>query len=203
MEFGPKWLGSDIGFARYYGQFLKYVPLEKYFGMRTEDEEGKPVPSSFVFASALRLGLTSAFGSPPPDDPSPIISPERFFAGGGTTMRGFPQDLLGPTEIVPVKKEDGTIKPVEKPKGGEGLFLFNNELRFPLFSIFQGVVFLDVGNVYPRLADFDFTLRKTAGAGLRAKIKFIPLRFDYGWKLDRLRPGESAGEFFFSIGQAF
>lgn len=203
FEFGPKWLGSDIGFARYYGQFFKYVPLEKYFGMRTEDEEGKPVPSSFVFASALRLGLTSAFGAPPADDPSPLISPERFFAGGGTTMRGFPQDLLGPTQIVPVKREDGTIDPVEKPKGGEGLFLFNNEIRFPLFSIFQGVVFLDIGNVYPRLADFDLTLRKTAGAGVRAKIKFIPLRFDYGWKIDRIRPNERAGEFFFSIGQAF
>jgi outer membrane protein assembly factor BamA len=57
--------------------------------------------------------------------------------------------------------------------------------------------------VYERLGDFNFTLRKTAGLGLRVKIKYIPLRFDYGFKLDHLRPKESAGGFFFSIGQMF
>jgi outer membrane protein insertion porin family len=82
------------------------------------------------------------------------------------------------------------------------MFLLNNELRFPIVGILQGVAFLDIGNVYRKLTDFDFTLRKTAGAGLRLKIRSIPLRFDYGFKLDR-KTGESGGEFFFSIGQAF
>ncbi len=123
-----------------------------------------------------------------------MISPERFFAGGGTTMRGFEQDMLGPTETL----EDGTVRPT----GGEALFLFNNEIRFPIFGILHGVGFVDIGNVYQRISDFDFTMRKSAGVGLRLKIKFIPLRFDYGLKLDR-KPGESRGAFFFSIGQAF
>ncbi len=109
-------------------------------------------------------------------------------------MRGFEQDLLGPTETL----SDGTVRPV----GGEGLVLFNNEIRFPIVGILHGVAFVDIGNVYRRLSDFNFSLRKSAGAGLRIKIKFIPLRFDYGFKLDR-RPGESASAFFFSIGQAF
>ena len=89
-----------------------------------------------------------------------------------------------------------------RPLGGEALFLFNNEIRFPIFGILHGVGFVDIGNVYPRISDFDFTMRKSAGVGLRLKIKFIPLRFDYGLKLDR-KPGESRGAFFFSIGQAF
>ena len=112
-------------------------------------------------------------------------------------MRGFQQDLLGPTETV----FDGTNN-VVRPRGGEALFLFNNEIRFPIIGILHGVGFLDIGNVYPKISDFNFNLRKSAGAGLRIKIKFIPLRFDYGFKLDR-RPGESASAFFFSIGQAF
>jgi outer membrane protein assembly factor BamA len=136
--------------------------------------------------------LTSAFGG------RELISPERFFAGGGTTIRGFEQDMLG--EMDEWVGDDGKIK--LRPKGGEGLFLFNNEIRFPIWSILHGVGFLDLGNVYTRLNDFDFSLRKTAGAGLRLKIKFIPLRFDYGFKLDR-RPGERGSAFFFSIGQAF
>jgi len=188
FEFGPRWLGSEIGFARYSGQYFRYVPLNKYLGKPIVDRKGQPLPTNFVYAGALRLGLTSPFGK------TSVISPERFFAGGGTTMRGFAQDLLGPLETQP----DGT----QRPTGGEAMFLFNNEIRFPIVGILQGVGFLDIGNVYAKLTDFDFNLRKTAGIGLRLKIRSIPLRFDYGFKLDR-KPGESGGEFFFSIGQAF
>jgi outer membrane protein assembly complex protein YaeT len=188
LEFGPRWLGSEVGFARYSGQYFRYVPLDKYLGKPIVNRKGEPLPTNFVYAAALRLGLTSPFGK------QSLIAPERFFSGGGTTMRGFGQDLLGPLEEQP----DGSLR----PSGGEAMFLFNNELRFPIVGILQGVAFLDIGNVYRKLADFDFSMRKTAGAGLRLKIKSIPLRFDYGFKLDR-KTGESGGEFFFSIGQAF
>jgi outer membrane protein assembly factor BamA len=189
LEFGPGWLGSETGFARYSGQYFRYVPLDKYLKLPTTDREGNRLPTRFVYAGALRIGLTSSFGN------RDIISPERFFAGGGTTMRGFEQDMLGPLGL----GEDGKLY----PRGGEGLFLFNNEIRFPIWSVLHGVGFLDIGNVYTRLGDFDFSLRKTAGAGLRLKMSFLPpLRFDYGFKLDR-RPGERGSAFFFSIGQAF
>jgi outer membrane protein assembly complex protein YaeT len=193
FELGPRFLGSEIGYTRYSGQYFRYVPLDKYLGKPVKDRQGNRLPASLVYAGALRLGLTSAFGG------QEVISPERFFAGGGTTMRGFQQDMLGPTVPV-IDPETGNM--VQRPVGGEAMFLFNNEIRFPLVSVFQGVGFVDVGNVYPRISDFDFSLRKTAGFGLRVKIKFIPIRFDYGFKLDR-RPGESRGAFFFSIGQAF
>jgi len=204
LEFGPTWLGSETGFARYYGQYFRYVALDKYLKLKTEDQEGNRLPARFVYAGALRLGLASTFGNRerPSLEISPehfftggreLIYPERFFAGGGTTLRGFEQDMLG-AEMT----QDGSWR----ARGGEGLFLFNNEIRFPIWSILHGVGFLDIGNVYERLSDFNFSIRKSAGAGLRLKIKFVPLRFDYGFKLDR-RPGESAGAFFFSIGQAF
>lgn len=188
LEFGPHWLGSEIGFIRYSGQYFRYVPLDKYLGMKSKNAEGQPLPKKFVYAGALRLGLTSAFKG------KTLDSPERFFAGGGTTIRGFKQDFLGPMTTL----SDGTLR----PKGGEASLLFNNEIRFPIFGILHGVGFLDVGNVYEKFSDFNFSLRKTAGAGLRLKIKYIPLRFDYGFKLDR-KTGESASEYFFSIGQAF
>jgi outer membrane protein assembly factor BamA len=188
LEFGPHWLGSEIGFARYFGQYFRYVPLDKYLGIKDRDVEGQPLPKKFVYAGALRLGLTAAF------EDKTLDSPERFFAGGGTTIRGFKQDFLGPMTTF----SDGTVR----PKGGEGLFLFNNEIRFPIVGILHGVGFLDVGNVYEKISDFNFGLRKSAGVGLRLKIKYIPLRVDYGFKLDR-KTGESAGEYFFSIGQAF
>jgi outer membrane protein assembly complex protein YaeT len=191
LEFGPTWLGSETGFARYYGQYFRYIPLDRYLGWPRKDKEGRPIPPKLIYAGALRLGLTAAFQG------QDIISPERFFAGGGTTMRGFEQDRLGPLEMA----FNGT-EFVQVPVGGEALFLFNNEIRFPIWGILQGVGFLDIGNVFPKISSIQWDLRKSAGAGLRLKIKYIPLRFDYGFKLDR-RPGESGSAFFFSIGQAF
>jgi outer membrane protein assembly complex protein YaeT len=188
FEFGPRFLGSEIGFTRYSGQYFRYVPLNRFFARPAKDNAKKTAPSRLVYAGALRLGLTSAFGG------STIISPERFFAGGGTTMRGFEQDRLGPLETL----SDGTVRPF----GGEALLLFNNELRFPIFGMLHGAGFLDIGNVYPKISDFNFNVRKSAGLGLRLKIKFIPLRFDYGFKLDR-KPGERGSAYFFSIGQSF
>jgi outer membrane protein assembly complex protein YaeT len=188
LEFGPRFVGSEIPYIRYYGQYFRYVSLDKFIWGKPKTKDKRALPPRILYAGALRLGLTTAF------EGEEVISPERFFAGGGTTMRGFEQDMLGPVQTLP----DGTVQPI----GGEGLLLFNNEIRFPVFGILQGVGFLDIGNVYRTISDFNFNVRKTAGAGLRLKIKYIPLRFDYGLKLDR-RPGESQGAFFFSIGQAF
>jgi outer membrane protein insertion porin family len=65
------------------------------------------------------------------------------------------------------------------------------------------VVFLDAGNVYPKISDIDPTdLRYAAGLGLRYSTPVGPVRVDYGHKLDK-KPGESSGEIHFSIGHAF
>jgi outer membrane protein insertion porin family len=116
---------------------------------------------------------------------------DRFYAGGGTTVCGFRQDELGP------KLATG------QPAGGNAVLVLNEELRYPLFWIFDAVSFVDVGNVFPRVSDFRISdLRAAGGFGLRIRNPFVVLRFDYGVKFNR-RPGESRGAFFFSIGQAF
>jgi outer membrane protein assembly factor BamA len=138
-----------------------------------------------VYAGAVRLGLAQGLGG------QELIPSERFFAGGETTVRGFRRDALGP------------LNAIGRPSGGEAVFVMNNELRFPLFSVFDGVGFIDVGNVYPDWRDFDpFRVRASYGFGLRIRTPFVLIRADYGLKLDR-RPDESVGAFFISIGQAF
>ena len=83
------------------------------------------------------------------------------------------------------------------------MLVINNELRLPLLGIFDGVVFSDIGNVFPRVADFSLSdLRETAGVGLRVRTRWFLLRGDYGFLLDP-RAGERRGRFYFSIGQAF
>jgi outer membrane protein assembly complex protein YaeT len=182
VELGPKILGSTYGHTRLFSQYFKYFPLQKPGHVPFQEEVKKP---RFVYATGLRLGLIRGLTA------EQVIPTERFYAGGGTTVRGFKQDGLGPVD----KAGD--------PLGGNAMLVLNNELRFPVASIFDGVGFVDIGNVFPRATDFKFSeLRKTAGFGLRLRTPSLMLRFDYGFKLDK-RPGESRGAFFFSIGQAF
>ncbi len=182
FEYAPSFLGSNVHYVKYLGQYFKYLPLSE----PTEIPFSQEKKSRLVYAGAVRIGIASGLGI------QDLSISERFFAGGGTTIRGFKQDEVGPKDLF-----------FGDPVGGDALFILNNELRFPIVSLFDGVGFLDIGNVYTRLSDFNpFKVRKSAGLGLRVRTPYFLLRFDYGFKLQR-QPEESRGRFFFSIGQAF
>jgi len=184
LEFAPSFLGSDGSLVRYFGQWFRYRPISE----PTEiPYSGGVRKSRFVYAAGVRLGLASGLGGDVP------LS-RRFFAGGGTTIRGFDQDRVGPLD------REG---PIPMPAGGGAVLLLNNEVRFPIFNIFDGVAFLDAGNVYRTVTDFDpWRLRSSSGFGLRIRTPYFLLRADYGFNLNP-RPDEQRSTFFFSIGQAF
>ena len=181
LQFSPKLLGSEVPFVKFFSQYFRYIPLEP---PRTDIFTGKTERPRFVYAGAVRLGLARGLSG------MEVPFSERFFAGGANTLRGFEQNTVGPIDF-------------DVPQGGEAMFVINNEIRHPLFSIFDIAAFSDIGNVYRRIEDFSFSdIRKTAGLGLRVRTRWVLVRFDYGLKLDR-REGERLGRFFFSIGQAW
>lgn len=189
----PTFSGSELNFAKYFGQYFRYIALDKPQLLPLQKGVRK---SRLVFASGVRVGLAGGLNGqnliPGRSATNRVSLGERFFAGGGTTIRGFAQDGVGPRIF------DGV-----SPSGGNALFILNNELRFPVASIFDGVGFIDAGNVYDRMSDFrPWTVRKAAGIGIRIRTPYFLIRLDYGIKLDR-RPGEPLGRPFFSIGQAF
>jgi outer membrane protein assembly factor BamA len=182
LEYAPRLLGSDLKFIRYFGQYSHYVPL-------SQPEEipwsGGLRKSRLVYAGGVRLGLGHGF------EDQRLVPSERFYAGGGTSIRGFEQDQIGPRDFI------------GDPAGGQSLFVMNHELRFPLYHIVDGVGFFDLGNVYRDVRDLDlFDVRYSSGIGLRIRTPYFLLRGDLGFNLFP-REGEKRSAFFFSIGQAF
>ncbi|HZM59425.1 MAG TPA: translocation/assembly module TamB domain-containing protein [Vicinamibacterales bacterium] len=181
FSYSPSWLGADSAYIKYLGQYFRYIALEPAKRKAFTNEILRP---RLVYAVGGRIGLARGFGDIVPRS-------ERFFAGGSQTMRGFGQNAVGP------------IGPDRIPIGGEAMLVINNELRVPLISIFDGVVFADIGNVFERVRDFSFTdIRKSGGVGLRVRTPWVLLRADYGIVIDQ-RPGEPRSRIYVSIGQAF
>ena len=173
---------SEVGFAKAVvtGQLFRTLPHT----------------NRIVFAVNARLGMAAGFANDGQLPPS-----ERFFAGGDTTVRGFALDQLG-VRHVPSQAGD-TIDQDGFSIGGNGLTIFNAELRVPVFGGVSVVPFLDVGNVFARVGDIDLReLRTAGGLGLRYKSPFGPMRFDMGFKINR-QAGEPLNAWFVSFGQAF
>jgi outer membrane protein insertion porin family len=157
---------------------------------------------AFVFARSVRFGVEQPLGNTvPPYSPLCIPSttgaiscitvplPERFYAGGGTSLRGFGLNQAGP-------RDPSSGYPV----GGLALLIFNQELRFPMHLPFVGnrlggTVFYDGGNVFDdiyhvslawkskSLTDLDY-FSHTVGFGLRYPTPIGPVRVDFGFLLN-------------------
>lgn len=161
-----------------------------------------------VIAASLRFGGIEPFKSlqARPDDPlrefpsRNVPIPERFVAGGDATHRAYGLRELGirGETLLPRASGRGFV-----PVGGDGLFLFNVEYRFPLFGDFGGTVFFDTGNVWADWRSIDpGALKHGVGLGASYLSPLGPIRAGIGWKLER-EPGESSYELFVNIGNPF
>ncbi|PYR29134.1 MAG: hypothetical protein DMF92_12565 [Acidobacteria bacterium] len=189
-------IGSEVGFAKSFFTAQAFRTL--------------PRTNRIVLAGNARLGLATGFPQETRDG-TPLIEEgqavrdlpqsERFYAGGDTTVRGFALDTLG-IRHVPGLKSD-TIDKDGFPLGGNGLVIFNGELRVPIRRILTVVGFVDTGNVFKRATDLDlFELRTAVGGGLRYKSPVGPIRVDLGFKVHR-QANEGLTAWFITFGQAF
>ena len=170
VEVASRILGSNTNFVTLLG---------RWFGYRGLGEQ-------LTLALGTRAGIKIPYGT---SDSIPL--PERFFAGGSTTLRGFRLDEAGPVD------EDGNAL------GGRVLLIANLELRAQLWGQLGGVVFADVGNVFalPRSVRWA-EVRETLGVGIRYSTPVGPIRLDLARLMDR-RENEDRYLLFFSIGHTF
>jgi len=170
VDLAGQYLGSEAS-------FVKSTMETKWFF------EG---PLGTTLALDARLGLAGPYGN---SDSLP--SQERFYAGGGTTIRGYPQDKVGPLD------SNGN------PLGGNALVIGNLEWRFPIWRWLGGAAFLDTGVVAPDVGSLTFSGFKTGvGGGLRITTPVGPIRFDAGYALNPI-PGSGRWQLYLAIGHAF
>lgn len=168
FDVAPNGVG-DVAFVRGVAQASLYVP----------------VTSKTTLAFGARGGIISPLSA----EGLPID--ERFFNGGASSVRSFPELKLGP------KDHAGW------PLGGQTYTVFNVEYGFPIWQELRGALFFDAGNVISNARDFGFEgMRYAIGGGLRYNLPVGPIRFDYGFNPDR-QTGEPQGAFHFSVGLAF
>jgi outer membrane protein insertion porin family len=205
-------LGSELEFIqhRYTGRF--------YYNLGG----GTGLPGSgFV----LKLNTEVGYISSPSSAGVPVL--RRFFLGGILDVRGYRLRTLGPR--LPLNTSlDPNSPPV--PNGaniGGNLQAYENlELEFPILDKvgIRGVVFFDAGNAWntesqycsttpaPQLStlvqpcfkglDSLVQLRLATGFGVRWFSPLGPLRFEWGFPLNKL-PYEEASVFEFTIGNFF
>lgn len=136
---------------------------------------------------ALRASYGSIIGSGQFDIPST----ERFYAGGGGSVRGYGYQEIGP------KDSNGD------PLGGRSVVTGSAEFRLKFTDTIGGVAFVDAGSVSEdSYASMD-NLAIGAGIGLRYYTSFGPLRFDIATPLTEKDDLEQNYQFYLSIGQAF
>ncbi len=140
---------------------------------------------------------------------------ERFLLGGPNTLRGFPWRRVG-KRVLSTKQRAELLKPengysaeqadrlAQVPFGGLQQAFNNLEFEFPLIAEagVRGVTFLDVGNADDQLPLSKY--RSNVGFGFRWFSPIGPLRFEWGFPLDRKAElGEDAVNFEFAIGSPF
>lgn len=201
----------DFGFAS-----KAFASQTDYFRLLARNSTYHRVGRDFVLARSTTIGALTNLRD---GGPASIPLPERYFSGGASTHRGFPDNQAGPRDLR-----------TGYPLGGSALLMNNLEFRFPLYGeSLGGVLFHDAGNVYSGVSDLSLRLRQrdpqdfnymvhSVGVGVRYKTPVGPVRIDFGFganspeftfdrtvdgQLSRITQRINRFQFHFSLGQTF
>ncbi len=144
----------------------------------------------FTLYTGVKYGSVDRLSGESESDMVPIY--ERYFLGGGSSLRGFPYREVGP--------EDDD----EHVYGGQSMFLATVEISHPIWRFIRGAAFVDAGGAWKNSWDLDFSeFNMDAGYGLRLKLPQFPapIKLDLAYPIVNNMDGVSNKlRFTFSMG---
>ena len=135
-----------------------------------------------------KIGTVATFEH---DNDVPVF--ERYFLGGGDSLRGFEYRTVSPTY-------NG------KPIGGQSMMLVTVEVSHPIWGPLRGAAFLDVGGTWANSYSMNFSsVNMGAGYGFRLKLPWlnIPIRLDLAYPVLNNTDSPSRFRLHFNVGFTF
>jgi outer membrane protein insertion porin family len=176
VEVAPPLLAPTSVFGDQVNLFRRYILDGRIY---------RPVFLGLVFRAKLTLGIIENW-----DAEHQVPISELYYLGGINSVRGYRYLSIAPQQLV--RTVDTPDSPIERlARGGDKQAILNLELEFPLFPGvgIRGVVFADAGNAFGPGSYSDPTVSlsvyKSVGFGFRWISPIGPLRFEWGFPLDR------------------
>ncbi len=177
-------IGGESGtdkmiFGVEYAQYNRFdIDVRNYFDLTQE--------------SRLVTRLFTGWGFPYGNSQSLPYS-KQYFSGGPNSLRAFRIRSVGPGNYA---REDGSSTGSFFDQTGDIKIEGNIEYRFPIYSVFKGAVFTDVGNVWLQNGNEENNdgtfgpnwynqLALGAGVGIRLDVKFVVVRLDVATPLHK------------------
>ncbi len=170
--FAPSIFGSSDGFYRAELKGSIYYPL---------------FDKAIILMAGAKLGVVGGFDG----DDAPIY--ERYFLGGGDSLRGFEFRDVSPTDKNGVRK------------GGQTMLLVTSEISHPIWDFIRGAVFVDIGNTWADSWNFG-AVNIGVGYGLRIVLPYLnaPIKLDLAYPVLNEQKGyKSKLRFHFNMGFTF
>ncbi|MBS1961093.1 MAG: outer membrane protein assembly factor BamA [Bdellovibrionales bacterium] len=167
-------------------RFVKAIANNRYYTR---------VVGDLIFRNSTEYG--EAHGQ----DGKGVPPSERFYLGGPNNLKGYNFYTVGPSR----DKLSSTGLPYVIPEGGKYEFYSLFELEHPIVKDagLKFVVFYDIGNVWTDRPDLgNFKLRSDTGFGFRWFSPIGPLRFEWGFPINK-GPNDDNSVFQFFIGPPF
>jgi outer membrane protein insertion porin family len=175
-EFAPPLLAPAALFGDQVNLFSRYTLDARFY---------RPLVLGLVGRAKFSAGYIREWDA---DQPIPVS--ELYYLGGINSVRGYRQLSIAPTVLASAtSRPEAALVPITV--GGNKQVTMNFELEFPILDKvgIRGVVFYDMGNAFAPGASSDSTvslsLYKAAGFGFRWFSPIGPLRFEWGFPLDR------------------
>jgi len=162
------------------------VPYSEFVKMEHDFRHYFKLSRNSQIASRVIAGVGVPYGN---SDELPYL--RQFFIGGTNSIRAFRARSIGPGSYRDPEQDTKKFLP---DQSGDIKLEMNTEYRAKLFSVVQGAVFVDAGNIWLFNKDEDrpgaefskkflSELAVGTGAGLRFDLSFLVLRLDVAFPL--------------------